>query len=119
MNQAPGSSNNPPFQTPDDEDVAPPRRLFLFEPGWRTGVKSDSRREFCHAMTPGQDFYHRLLRGEVFLVRDDEKLCLECAARRGLITLAPRRLRDAIVPIPADMEAVPLEIDWRGGKRSN
>jgi len=93
--------------------------MFLFERGWRIGVKSDSHREFCYVMAPGQDFYHRLLYGEIFLARDDEKLCLDCAARRGLITFAPKRLRDAIVPIPADMEAIPLELDWRDINRSS
>jgi len=118
MNQGPDSWHEPALQAPDDLDLAPPRRMFLFEPGWRIGVKSGSHREFCYMMAPGQDFYHRLLDGEIFLSRDDEKLCLDCAARRGLIALAPKRLRDVIVPINADMEAVPLELDWRDVKRT-
>ncbi len=119
MNQGPDSSHEPPFQAPDDEELAPPRRMFLFERDWKIGVKSGSHREFCYMMAPGQDFYHRLLDGEIFLSRDDEKLCLDCAARRGLIALAPKRLREAVVPINADMEAVPLELDWRDVKRTN
>jgi len=119
MNQAPDSSHERSLQAPSDEDPAPPRRMFLFERGWRIGVKSGSHREYCYMMAPGQDFYHRLLDCEIFLYREDEKLCLDCAARRGLIALAPKRLRDVIVSISADMEAVPLEIDWREAKRTN
>ena len=97
---------------------SPPRRMFLSEPGWRIGVKTGSDREFCYMMAPGQDFYHRLLDGEIFLLRAEEKLCLACASRRGLIAHEPKRLRESIVPIPADMEAIPLELDWRDVKRS-
>ena len=72
MNQAPGSSQPAPsYQAPDDEDRAA-RRMFIFEAGWRVGVKTGSQREFCYMMAPGQDYYHRLLDGEIFLVRDDE-----------------------------------------------
>jgi hypothetical protein len=70
-------------------------------------------------MAPGQDFYHRLLDGEIYLHRDDEKLCFDCAARRGLIALSPKRLRDVIVSFSADTQALPLEIDWRDAKRTN
>jgi hypothetical protein len=119
MNQYTGSSYDPPFESLADEDAAPPRRLFLFERGWKVCVKCDSQREFCYMMAPGQEYYHRLLDGELFLARDDEKLCLECAMRRGLITLEPKRLREAVVPLSADMEAIPLELDWRGEHQAN
>jgi hypothetical protein len=112
MNQAPNSSQQPPSSTQDDE-FAPPHRMFIFEPGWRIGVKTGSEREFCYMMAPGQDFYHRLLDGEVFLSRDDERLCLACAARRGLIVFEPRRLRDTVIPLRADTDAIPLEVDWQ------
>jgi hypothetical protein len=119
MNLAPESSHEPRLQSPDDENLASPRRMFLFESGWSIRIKSGSHREFCYMMAPGQDFYHRLLDHEIFLVRAEERLCLACAARRGLIALEPKRLRDAIVPIKADMEAIPLEVDWSDVKRTN
>ena len=81
--------------------------MYLSEPGWRVGVKTGSDREFCYMRAPGQDFYHRLLDGEVFLQRDDEKLCLACASRRGLIVAEPKRLREAIIPLPADLDDAP------------
>ena len=73
-----------------DEIVIP--RLFLRESGWTVRLKPGSEREFCHQMAPGQDFYHRLAAGEVYLVRGDEKLCIPCAARRGLFEARPRGL---------------------------
>ena len=60
-------------------------RLYLREPGWRIAVKVGSEREFCYMAAPGQDYYHRLLDGEIFLAHGEEKLCLSCADRRGLL----------------------------------
>jgi hypothetical protein len=52
-------------------------------------------------------------------VRDGERLCLSCATRRGLISFEPKQLREGIASVPADLEAMPLELDWRDAKRSN
>lgn len=82
--------------TPGDRptgDPIPPRRVFLHEPGWRIGHKVGSTREFCYMMAPGQDFYHRLLDGELYLYSNEERLCLACAERRGLLAHEPRGLR--------------------------
>ena len=102
-----------------DEETTLVRRMFIFESGWRVGVKTGSTRELCYMMAPGQDYYHRLLDGEIFLVRDGERLCLACASRRGLISFEPKQLRESIVSVPVDREALPLELDWRDAKRSN
>ena len=91
--------------------------MFIFESGWRVGVKTGSTRELCYMMASGQDFYHRLLDGEIFLVRDGERLCLACASRRGLISFGPKQLRESIASVPVDREALPLEVDWRDAKR--
>jgi|GEM_PF-1367354 len=89
MNSDPGSLE------PESAELIPnPRRLFLFEPGWRVGLKVGSQREFCYMMTPGQDYYHRFQDGEIFLQRGDERLCLACAERRGLLSYAPKELRE-------------------------
>lgn len=83
---------------PDPTDEAPPfPRIFIFEPGWAITRKRSSDREFCYMMSPGQDYYHRLLDGEVYLVRGDEKVCFPCASRRGLLTHEPKSLRE---PMP-------------------
>jgi hypothetical protein len=73
-----------------------PRRLFLYESGWRIALKAGSDREYCFMTAPGQDHYHRLLEGEIHLVRGDEKLCLACAERRGLLSFAPRTLSELV-----------------------
>lgn len=73
-----------------------PRRLFLREPGWRIGQKTDNAREFCFMVAPGQNFYHRLLDGEVFVYHGDERLCLACAERRGLLCHEPKGLRESV-----------------------
>jgi hypothetical protein len=82
-----------------------PRRLFLYENGWRIELKAGSDREFCFMTAPGQDYYHRLLEGEIYLARSDEKLCLACAERRGLLCFEPRTLSElGRIPGPPDFE---------------
>jgi hypothetical protein len=104
---------------PELDETSTPNRMFLFETGWRIGVKRGSTREFCHMTAPGQEFYHRLLDGEIFLAREEERLCFACASRRGLISFEPKRLRDTIACVPADIEAIPLELDWRDARKMN
>jgi hypothetical protein len=91
-------SSTPPAASPE------PQRLFLREPGWRVVLKAGSEREFCYQMAPGQDFYHRLLDGEIYLQHGDERLCLACAARRGLLHLEARPLRQPLHPIDLPSE---------------
>ena len=81
-------------------------RLYLREPGWRIALKVGSEREFCYMVAPGQDYYHRLLDGEVFLTHGEEKLCLACADRRGLLAFEAKPLREPadIITIPAGEE---------------
>jgi hypothetical protein len=43
---------------------------------------------------PGETHYHRIVDGEIHLMRDDEKICLPCAERRGLLAFEPKRLRE-------------------------
>src|SRR4051812_38435430 len=95
------ADSTPPIAHPGLSD---PRRLFLHEPGWRIGLKVGSEREFCYMMAPGQEYYHRLLDGEIYLTRDEEKLCFACAERRGLVSYEPRSLlTSARRPLP-DLE---------------
>jgi hypothetical protein len=87
-----------------------PRRLFLYENGWRIALKAGSDREFCFMTAPGQDYYPRLLDGEIYLARGDEKLCLACAERRGLLSIEPRTLSELVrVPAPPDFQAAEEE----------
>ena len=83
---------------PDARDAQRPplaqTRLFLHEPGWRIALKVGSDRTFCYMTAPGQDYYHRLLDGELYVYQGDERLCLACAGRRGLFSTESRSLRD-------------------------
>jgi len=82
----------------------PPHRLFLHEPGWRVSLKVGSERVFCYMMAPGQDYYHRLLDGEIYLHHGDERICLACAERRGLLAREARSLREPILPLDLDAD---------------
>ena len=118
MNHATGSSHQrPDSEHPTTIEAVPPRRMFLFEPGWRVGVKTGSHREFCYMMAPGQDFYHRLLDGEVFLFRERGKALPGLRRATRPRQFEPKQLREAIVPVPADLEAIPLELDVSSIKR--
>ncbi|WP_435009711.1 hypothetical protein P12x_000959 [Tundrisphaera lichenicola] len=90
------STSNPP------EIPANPHRLFLHEPGWRVAQKVGSEREFCYAMAPGQDYYHRLLDGEIYIFNNEERLCLACAERRQMLADKPKGLRDPVPIIEID-----------------
>jgi sulfur relay (sulfurtransferase) complex TusBCD TusD component (DsrE family) len=93
----------PPTEPDESEDVLlPATRIFVFEPGWTVTIKRGSDREFCHVMAPGQDYYHRLRECELYLQRADERICLACATRRGIINHEPKRLRNPIDPSLAD-----------------
>src|SRR4051812_37798550 len=104
-------NNGVPMAVPPSEGHATREllpRLFIFEPGWRVSVKHGSHREFCYTMAPGQDYYHRLLDGELYVYHGDERLCLSCAARRGLISFEPRMLGKPIDPSLADSSELPV-----------
>ena len=78
------------------------RRLFLREPGWQVGHKMDTQREFCYMTAPGEDFYHRLSEGELYVFNGEERLCIRCAEHRGLLGHEPRLLRAPAAPIAID-----------------
>jgi len=89
---------NPNVPIPDrglhEEPMVP--RVFLREPGWKIALKAGSEREFCHNIAPGEEAYHRLSDGELFVYSPEEKLCLPCADRRGLLHFEPKGLRKAV-----------------------
>ena len=62
-------------------------RFYIPEPHvWTARVKLGWEKEYCYAKLPGQDYLHLLLNGEIFIESRDERLCLTCALRRGVIT---------------------------------
>ena len=110
MIQAQGISQTDSVSATGGSEPPAPRRMFVFERGWSVGMKTGSHRELCHMMAPGQDFYHRLGDGEVYVHQGTEKLCLSCAFRRGLIAFSPKQLREAVVPVIEDLQAIPLDV---------
>ena len=55
---------------------------------------------------PGETHYHRIVDGEIHLMRDDEKICLPCAERRGLLAFEPKRLREPSAAIDFLMDQI-------------
>ena len=54
--------------------------------GWTAVVKPNSIKEYCYYRNPGDEHFHMLMVGEVYLARGDEKVCLNCAIRQGLVS---------------------------------
>lgn len=70
-------------QTSGSEDA----RLYLREPaGWEAKIKRGGEKLYCYQQHPGEDFFHLILGGEIYLQQNELKLCLTCAMRRGLLT---------------------------------
>ncbi len=71
------ANGDPIFDTrlyvPDNED-------------WDVHIKRDSDRLYCYSKHPGQDWFHLLLNGEIYVSRQHEKYCLRCALRMGFLT---------------------------------
>lgn len=62
-------------------------RLYLSNnDGWEAHVKPDASREYCYFKTPGDEHFHLLMIGEIYLQKGHEKCCLNCATRHGFIT---------------------------------
>jgi hypothetical protein len=66
------------LERPDDARVYVPRN-----DGWQAKVKHGWEKLFCYLKHPGDDAFHMILNGEVYLQRGDEKYCLDCALRHG------------------------------------
>lgn len=84
-------------------------RIFLHDTAWRIRHKTGSDREFCYVAAPGQDHHHRLSAGEVYLENGEERICLPCASRRGLISHAPRSLQPGREDVELDWGQSPEE----------
>src|SRR6478609_2186189 len=75
---------DPPAAATND---VPDVRLYVTDVReWQARVKNDSEKIYCYQKNPGEDFFHLIINGEIYLVRDDEKLCLRCAHRDGTLT---------------------------------
>ena len=73
----------PDISPTDVQDV----RLYVTDSReWTAQIKHDSAKTYCYQKNPGEDFFHLIVDGEIYLTRGDEKYCLRCALRDGVIT---------------------------------
>jgi hypothetical protein len=62
-------------------------RLYVPEhQGWTATIKQGWSKEYCCLQRPGEDFYHLLVSGEIYLQHGTEKYCLACSLRHGFAT---------------------------------
>lgn len=62
-------------------------RLYLPKHnGWSAQIKQNWEQEYCYSKFPGEDWFHFLANGEIFIVRGTEKFCLTCALRLNILT---------------------------------
>lgn len=54
--------------------------------GWEARIKPSAVKEYCYFQAPGEDHFHLLMIGELFLQKGHEKVCLNCARRLGIVT---------------------------------
>lgn len=79
-----GEDAQRPAAVPADQPFD--RRLYLpRSEGWELCVKSGPR-EYCYYRNPGEEWFHLLVDGELYLRYGQEKLCLNCAFRHGILT---------------------------------
>ena len=68
-------------------DPIPDTRLYVPDhEDWDVHIKRDSERCYCYSKHPGEDWFHLILSGEIYIARQDEKYCLRCALRMGFLS---------------------------------
>ena len=61
-------------------------RFYVHEPGWKPQVHTSDDKLLCHLQRAEEGYYHRITRSELYLARDSEVYCLNCAVQKGLLT---------------------------------
>lgn len=69
-------------------------RLYVKEPSWRALISRGDSRILCHLADDETGIYHRIAGGEIYLNRDTENYCLNCARKRGVVTTERPALAD-------------------------
>ena len=68
-------------------DPEPDERLYVPDhDDWNVLIKRDSERVYCYSKHPGQDWFHLILNGEIYVTRQHERYCLRCALRMNFLT---------------------------------
>lgn len=73
--------NETPRTEHDDQ-----RRYVVSPDRWVVQIKHGWEKLFCYAQNPGEDYFHMILHGEIYLQSGDEILCLSCAMRQRVLT---------------------------------
>lgn len=70
----------------DTQQHAQDRRLYVpHSQSWQVGIQTGAR-AYCGLRQPGEDWFHLLVNGEIYLQLGSDKMCLNCALRQGYIT---------------------------------
>lgn len=81
------SSNGQLRHDPPEPSSERDARLYVPRPeGWEARVKTSSEKCYCYVQNPGEDYFHLIVYGEIFLQRGYETICLNCARRQGFIS---------------------------------
>ena len=54
--------------------------------GWKVKVKEDWSKECCYHKNENEDFFHSIVKGEIFFDNGVEKLCMNCAVKTHVVT---------------------------------
>lgn len=85
--RVPEPPSGPSAEELESTDPIPDTRLYVPDhEEWDIHIKRDSDRFFCYSKHPGEDWFHLLLNGEIYVSRQHEKYCLRCALRMGFLT---------------------------------
>jgi len=79
-------SSAPPLAAPSPTEGFDRRVYIPDAEGWQARIKHGWDNDYCYAKSPGQDYFHLLLNGEIYIQKEHEKFCLNCAVRLGLVT---------------------------------
>ncbi len=79
--------NSPEDPTPAPANADEDQRLYVPESeGWKAVIKRDWTKQYCYYKSPGEDYFHMILSGEIYLESSTEKVCLSCAMRHGIVS---------------------------------
>ena len=63
------------------------RRLYIANPAlWKVRVKEDWNKENCYHKNEDEDYFHSIVKGEIFFENGTEKVCMNCAIKNNLLT---------------------------------
>jgi hypothetical protein len=69
-----------------DRSQGDERRYVPYPEGWQARIKQGFEKEYCFSKNPGEEFFHLLMGGEIYLQHGSERYCLNCAVRHGITT---------------------------------